>query len=73
MQQQNETRYHTLSVRMSAEDYRRLRDYAYACEIQSGTRTTHQDIILNAMRDKLNEPTNPPARIPLPPRRRKAA
>src|SRR5260370_41544142 len=44
---------HTLSLRLSAAQYRRLRRYVAAQEDQSGRRLTHQATIKDALRDHL--------------------
>jgi hypothetical protein len=40
---------HTLSLRMTAEEYRRLRRYVAAEEDRTGRRATHQAIIMAAL------------------------
>lgn len=44
---------HTLSLRLSADQYRRLRRYVAAEEDRSGRRITHQAIIEQALGDWL--------------------
>jgi hypothetical protein len=44
---------HTLSLRLTAEGYRRLRRYVAEQEEKTGKRTTHQSIIEAALDDYL--------------------
>jgi hypothetical protein len=46
---------HTLSLRLSAAQYRRLRRYVAAQEDQTGRRLTHQAIIEAALADYLDQ------------------
>ncbi len=45
---------HTLSLRLTAEQYRRLRRYVAQQEDQTGRRTTHQAIIETALGEFLD-------------------
>ena len=45
---------HTLSLRLTGEQYRRLRRFAAAQEDQRGSRVTHQEIIEGALNDYMD-------------------
>jgi hypothetical protein len=46
---------HTLSLRMTADEYRRLRRYVAAEEDRTGQRTTHQAVIMAALAEWLDK------------------
>jgi hypothetical protein len=46
---------HTLSLRLTTDQYRRLRRYVAAEEDRTGRRITHQAIIETALEDYLNK------------------
>jgi hypothetical protein len=46
---------HTLSLRMTAEEYRRLRRFIAAEEERAGRRTTHQAVIMAALGEWLDK------------------
>jgi hypothetical protein len=46
---------HTLSLRMTAEEYRRLRRYVASEEDRTGQRTTHQAVIMAALSEWLDK------------------
>ena len=46
---------HTLSLRLTAEQYRRLRRFVAAEEDRTGRRTTHQAIIERALEEYLDK------------------
>lgn len=45
---------HTLSLRLTTPDYRRLRRFAAAEEDKSGRRVTHQAVLETALREFLD-------------------
>jgi hypothetical protein len=54
MEQPGKAYAHTLSLRLSATQYRRLRRYVAAQEDQTGRRLTHQAIIEAALSEYLD-------------------
>ena len=49
---------HSLTVRLTAEQYRRLRRFVTAYEDRTGRRMTHQSVFEAALRDYLDQQQN---------------